>query len=349
MKLNKARMPLASSLLFLIAITLSGCGEPQPTDWKITGYTMGTSYHVTVADPKQLSGLDKEQLTKKIERLLKLVNQQMSTYIDDSDLSRFNQAPINTDVQTSAELAGIVERSLQIYAESDHSFDPTIGALVNVWGFGPDHHPDHIPSKEIIAKLLRDHGMNKVSVDLTSHSLRKTAPVYVDLSAIAKGDGVDRVARLLEQLGAKDFLVEIGGELRAKGLSPRGSDWRIAIEEPASDAAQDSVYRAISISDVSVATSGDYRNYFEENGQRYSHTIDPRTGYPITHALASVTVVADNCRDADAYATAISVLGPEQGMAFAEKMKLAVYLLVKEGDGFIAISSTAFEPYLIKE
>ncbi|CAH0989993.1 FAD:protein FMN transferase [Sinobacterium norvegicum] len=338
-------MLLAFSLLFFIAILISGCAEKNPQHWLITGYTMGTSYHITVTAPSQLGELSRTDLEALIRQKLKLINQQMSTYIDDSELSVFNRAPINTDVPVSAPLAYMIERSLQIYHQTDHSFDPTIGALVNLWGFGPENQPERVPSQQRIDQLLAIHGMDKVQVDTANNTLRKTSSVYVDLSAIAKGDGVDRLAVLLDELGVTDYLVEIGGELRSRGLNPRGSAWRVAIEVP-SDGLSEVVLQAVSIADMSIATSGDYRNYFEKDGVRYSHTIDPRTGYPVGHTLASVTVITASSGDADAYATAITVLGAEQGMALAEEINLPVLMVVRSINGFETIKSTAFAPYI---
>jgi len=336
----------AFSLLLLIAIVLTACSAQEPSTWKLVGRTMGTYYHITVTHPEQLGGMTKQQLQDTVEQRLVLINQQMSTYITDSDLSRFNQAPINTDVKVSPALASLVQRSIDLYRDSGGSFDPTVGSLVNLWGFGPGKHNDDVPPAAEIAHLVKIHGMNKVSVDLAHHTMRKTSDVYVDLSANAKGDGVDRIAELLEALGAKDYLVEIGGELRGHGLNDRGTFWQIAIEQPPASASLESVYHAIAIENTSVATSGDYRNYFEENGKRYSHTIDPRTGYPITHSLASVTVIAPSCGDADGLATAINVMGPDKGMAFANKHALAVYMMVRTKSSFEARSSRAFKPFL---
>jgi thiamine biosynthesis lipoprotein len=342
---NKARMLLAFSLLFFIAMLLSGCAEKKPQHWLITGFTMGTRYHITVTDPSQFGELSRTELEALVRQKLGVINQQMSTYIEDSDLSLFNQAPINTDVAVSAPLAYMIERSLQIYQQTDRSFDPTLGALVNLWGFGPENQPERVPSQQRIDTLLAIHGMDKVEVDVANSTLRKSSPVYVDLSAIAKGDGVDRLAVLLDELGGRDYLVEIGGELRSRGINPRGSAWRVAIEVPR-DGVSEAVLRAVTISNMSIATSGDYRNYFEKDGVRYSHTIDPRTGYPVGHRLASVTVITNSAGDADAYATAITVLGADKGLALAEQIHLPVLMVVRSDNGFETINSSAFEPFL---
>jgi thiamine biosynthesis lipoprotein len=180
-------------------------------------------------------------------------------------------------------------------------------------------------------------------MQLSESQISKTSPVRLDLSAVAKGYAVDLVADLLEMLALPDYLVEVGGEMRLGGSNSQGKPWRIAVEQPS---VIPQVQRIIELGDVAMATSGDYRNYFEVDGVRYSHTIDPRTGRPITHSLASVTVLAPTCAEADAWATALSVMGEEQGLAVAEQLNLPVYMLVKSENGFKAVSSLAFDPYL---
>lgn len=216
---------------------------------------------------------------------------------------------------------------------------------MNLWGFGPLHQEDRIPSSQAIARALTQTGYEQLHARMSPPSIRKdNGFIYVDLSAIAKGYGVDKLAEHLDSLGLSDYLVDIGGELKGKGHNARGSAWRIAIEKPTPG--KRSVHQIISFSEGAMATSGDYRNYFEKDGQRYSHTIDPETGAPIRHKLASVTVVNTSTMYADAMATALMVLGPERGYALAEQEALAALFIVKSADGFSEKVTPALKQYM---
>ena len=295
---------------------------------------MGTSYHITIVADQ----LPPEDLEQQIERLLSKVDNSMSTYKKDSEISQFNRLPIGQTMTISQEFAEVVEISQKIWQLSNGAFDPTIGPLVDLWGFGPGERHDSIPSSETIALTQAKIGFD--SVVLKEQTLSKTKSVALDLSAVAKGYAVDRVANLLEMLALPDYLVEIGGEIRVSGFNSDGIAWRIAMELPQLFAEVD---RVINITDIAVATSGDYRNYFEKDGVRYSHTIDPKTGMPIDHNLASVTVLSPSCAEADAWATAFSVIGAEQGLALANKLNLAAYMLVRENEEFVSKSSVSFD------
>ncbi|GLS89269.1 thiamin biosynthesis lipoprotein ApbE [Psychromonas marina] len=307
---------------------------------------MGTYYRVTmVLDPALQKDVDHTdtQLQTEIDKKLELVNDQMSTYRPDSELSRFNKAQASLTV--SPETAYVVQASLTLFEQSQGAFDVTVGPLVNLWGFGPDKKPTKVPSTEVIQSRQKFVGSQYLSI--RGNTLYKTIPeLYVDLSSIAKGYGVDVVAEYLQEIGINNYLVDIGGELRAKGKKPGNKQWTLAIERPS---AGQNVQRLIQVGDNSIATSGDYRNYYEYDGIRYSHTIDPKTGKPINHKLVSVTVIHESSMMADALATAITVLGPEDGFVFAEKNNLAVFLIVKQGDEFVEHVSAEFKPYLIEE
>ena len=313
----------------------------------LRGPTMGTQFSVVLSgeglQPEAL-----ERLQAEIDAELVEVNAQMSTYLPDSELSRFNtEGGVGEAFGVSAELAEVVALALEISAASQGAFDVTVGPLVDAWGFGPDPRQRALLGDETIAALRDRVGYEKLLVE--GASLRKTAAdLRVDLSAIAKGHGCDRVAALVEAAGHANYMVEIGGEVRVAGSNPRGEAWRVGIERPTRDAEGARAVEAIlRVRDVSVATSGDYRNYFEQDGVRYSHTLDPRTGRPITHGLASVTVIDPaSAARADAWATALNVLGPEAGLALAEERELAAYFLVRTAEGFEIQSSTAFAPYL---
>ncbi|MGK0499977.1 MAG: thiamine biosynthesis lipoprotein [Oceanicoccus sp.] len=338
----------AAKLLFLfVAISvLSSCGEQLQSHFKLSGSTMGTTYHVTILS-EDTSSEGQQQLQKVIDQQLQLINQQMSTYISDSELSRLNGAIVGEAMPVSVNLFDVLILSLELGWLSNGAFDITVGPLVNLWGFGPSslEQPNKIPTASNIERELAAVDFQAIVFDLEGRTVTKRKSVKIDLSAIAKGYAVDKIAELLKYAGYQDFMVEVGGELSLQGNSPRARPWLIAIEVPEA-ASIGQVQQALSLSNVSLATSGNYRNYFEHDGKRYSHTIDPRSGYPISHNLASVTVVAENAAYADGLATAITVMGPEQGLQLAQQQGLAVYLLVKTEQGFDAIYSDAFKVYL---
>ena len=303
---------------------------------------MGTRYHITLVEVP--ANLDREALQREIDAELQAVNQEMSTYIPDSELMRFNRSEIGKAVSISTPLAEVVELSLDINGRSDGAFDITVGPLVNLWGFGPNPEPEQVPDDAEIARLQGLVGSDALDLQRNPDRLTRTRDVQIDLSAIAKGHGVDRIAELLQAQGVVHYLVEIGGELRARGHNPKGKPWRIGIESPNPDGRV--VQKPIEVSDSAVATSGDYRNYYERDGVRYAHSIDPRTGRPLQHRLASVTVIADTCAEADGLATALNVMGAEAGLQLAEREGLAVFMLVKTDSGFEERFSSAFAPYL---
>ncbi|WP_110655929.1 FAD:protein FMN transferase [Salinicola halimionae] len=330
--------PILLGLALLLFALLTGC-EREPQSYRLEGPIFGTGFHITFYgdyDDEQLA-----QIEQSVKDALHRVDRLMSTYKPDSELSRFNQAPVGQPFELSPQTAEVVREAIRVGDISNGAFDVTVGAAVNLWGFGPDKHPDRVPGDDDIAKALKN--VDYQALDLDGDMLTKTKPVYVDLSGIAKGYGVDAVARALDGLDIDRYLVEVGGEIRTRGDKPGDKPWRIAVEKPVSN--ERSVQRIIELDDSAVATSGDYRNYFESDGKRYSHTIDPRTGRPIRHHLVSVTVITSDCMTADALATAIDVLGPEAGLAMAEREDLAVYLVVKTTEGFETRVSSAFQGY----
>lgn len=323
-------------ILLASLVYLTGCGGPELAT--LQGQTMGTTYTVKVLAAE----VDEETLHRDIDEELARINGLMSTYIDDSELSRLNRAPVGEWFEISDDTRRVIELSREIYQISGGSFDITVGPLVNLWGFGPDPVPDQVPSDAEIARALERTGFDLLS--MRNNRIRKEGDIYVDLSAVAKGYAVDRVAALVEDGGSGNYLVEIGGELRASGINDRGRPWNIAIEVP--EGIQRSVFRTVEVTDRGMATSGDYRNYYEIDGKRYSHTIDPATGRPIKHNLASVTVLAATAARADALATAINVMGPESGLAMAEAQNLAVQVIIKADEGFQERTSSAWEAYV---
>lgn len=307
---------------------------------------MGTTYHITVLEQRGIK-TDQTALHKAIDAELHRVNQEMSTYLPDSELSKLNRSPVGEPVRVSPDMFDVLLLSLEVSWISDGAFDITVGPLVDLWGFGPrdELKPYRVPDPKRIAELLKNVGFTHLEFDMAHHTVTKRHAMTLDLSGVAKGFGVDKVATLLDNAGYHNYMVEIGGELHLKGHSPRGTPWRIAIEEPNSSLER-TVNRAVVLTDIGMATSGDYRNFFEQNGRRYSHTIDPKTGYPITHNLASVTVLAKTTARADALATALEVLGPKKGMQLAEQQHLPVYMIVRTAKGFKSSYSTTFAPYI---
>ncbi|WP_417659753.1 FAD:protein FMN transferase [Pseudidiomarina sp.] len=324
--------------LFGLAFFVSCTHVPQQLS--VSGETMGTTYHIryVTANPNH----SPERVKERVDGVLQQINSQMSTYDPNSELSVFNSRQTTEPVVVSRALETVVRRALEIGAETDGLLDVTVGPLVNLWGFGPLGRPETVPTEAELNAVRDQVGYQYLSVE--NHQLTKAVPdLYVDLSTIAKGYGVDRVALLLEQMEIKNYLVEIGGEMRMKGSKPGEQPWRIAIEQPVS--LERAVQKVIEPGNNAVATSGDYRNYFEEDGVRYSHIIDPRSGYPIQHNLVSVTVITETCMDADAYATALTVMGPEQALDFANRKGLAVLLVTRENEEFKEYTSTAFKRF----
>ncbi len=292
---------------------------------------MGTTYTVKLADVD--TSMNGSFIKQSIDELLIDINKIMSTYDPDSELSRLNQNRSFICSHISEQLNVVIEEALIISRLSDGAFDITIGSLVNLWGFGPDAFPILIPSDETIQQTLANVGYETIQLSASELCITNDkTDLYIDLSAIAKGYAVDRVAQLIESHGIDNFMVEIGGEIKARGVNASHIDWQIGIEQPTSS--QPSVQNIISLKNMAMATSGDYRNYFEKDGIRYSHTINPKTGKPIRHNLVSVTVLHNSSMTADALATAFMVLGSDKGFNLAIKENLAVLFILKENDGF---------------
>lgn len=348
-----APSPLVSALALVAALTLWGCdpggdrpAAASPRAWTLDGPTMGTTWSVQV--PRPPAELDRAALAADVEAVLTAVNQQMSTYEADSLLSRFNASSGTDWFPVSNELAAVVAHALAVSEASGGAFDVTVGPLVNLWGFGPDGRLEQVPDQAAIDAARAHVGHAQLAARQHPPALKKAdARLFVDLSAIAKGHATDRVAALLDARGVGDYLVEIGGELRARGANAGGQPWRLAIEEPLTGTR--AIHRVLGLSDAALATSGDYRNFFERGGVRYSHTIAPRTGRPVTHGLASVSVVAPNTTHADAMATALLVLGPEKGFELAEREGLAAYFIERDGEKFAVRHTSAFARHVLEE
>jgi len=334
-------------------LLLTGCND-SPVISKISGPTMGTEYHISwVSDKQGKEELDneKQKLKQLVDNLLIDFNKSMSTYDPSSELSVINNGSVqdaSVDFDSgwqviSADLYRVLMMSKQINQQSSGAFDVTVGPLVNLWGFGPIESQNKIPKQDDIQSMLQQVGSDAINLRQSEKSfqLQLTSQRYIDLSAIAKGDAVDVLGLLLQRQGIENYLVEVGGEIIAHGIKPKNQPWRIAIEAPNDDGR--SVQIIIPLSSMGVATSGDYRNFFEQDGQRFSHTIDGRTGFPVKHNLASVTVLHESVAMADAWATALTVLGAEEGLKLAEKHSLAAYFIVRTDKGFEQHASQRFE------
>ncbi len=324
----------------LLAAACARDTKPGRETYAFRGATMGTYYAVKVA----ASGLSEERLAEvrtMIESELEDVNAKMSTWVEDSELSRFNRHAETTPFQVSAATFEVVSAALEVARLTGGAYDVTVGPLVDAWGFGATGEvPD--PSDEEIRRLIDSVGHGKLELDPAASALRKLrGDLSCDLSSIAKGYAVDRVAEALSAVGFGDLWVEIGGEVRAAGRNGEGRLWRLGIERPQLEPG--ALQRIVSLDGATAATSGDYRNYREHQGARISHIIDPRNGSPVHHRLASVTVVHPQCMIADALATGLMVLGPEEGRELARREELAVLFLVREGDGFREVMTPAFE------
>ena len=310
----------------------------------VQGETMGTFWSVRAVMPAELSLVSR---ARGIQAVLDLVDGQMSTYKPGSALSRFNAAPAGTWHVLPAECFEVARHALQVARESDGAYDPTVGPLVNLWGFGPDAARREPPSRESIDAARERIGWSRLTLDAATHSVFQPGGVYLDLSSVAKGYAVDLLGRELDRAGIDAWLVEVGGEMKGKGRKPDGSPWRIGIERPgaAKGAVQsiDQLSQVVCLSGRAIATSGDYRRHFDADGVTYSHHIDPRTGWPVPHAVASVSVLAGDAMQADPMGTLLTVLGPEQGMAYARERGIAVMFILHGARGLEERLSPAFE------
>nr|WP_321242958.1 FAD:protein FMN transferase [uncultured Tolumonas sp.] len=328
---------------------VAGCDKPPAAEHpmlEIHGRTMGTFYGVKVVG--DFPG-GQQALQMQVDSLLKHYNDEISTYDPNSSLSKFNQQQTTAPFSVSQDMADIVISAVRVGQRTQGVLDVTVGPLVNLWGFGPDKRPVKIPTDAQIATARQRVGIQRLHVDVSADhaELRKDIPnMYVDLSTVGEGFGADKVADFLESRGVHNYLVEIAGASRSRGVNAKGEPWKLAIQKPTDEL--DEVQAIVKPDGRAISTSGSYRNYYELNGQRYSHIIDPATGKPITHRLVSATVITPTALEADGLDTALMVMGPEKAMAFAKQQHLAIYLVIKTDKGFKAQYSESFEPYLVK-
>jgi FAD:protein FMN transferase len=342
------RGPALFVLAPLLVLALAACSGGEKTGEgtvrELRGSTMGTTWSVKVP-ASEISEVDLASFGREIETELVAFSQVFSTWIDDSTISRFNRSEVGVPFAIPRGFLFCLQTAFAIRQESLGAFDPTVGPIVDLWGFGPQGRPKRIPSAEEIAKAKSLTGPSALRLEERPGAAeavlqKEVAGARLELSAIAKGRGVDLILGLAESRELASIFIEIGGEIRARGEKGPNRPWRVAVERPSRGR---QVAQTMVLRNRAIATSGDYRNYFEEKGQRYSHTIDPRTGMPIKHNLAQVSVVAATCEIADAWATALNVLGPEKGYDLALKRGLAALFLLREGEEFVARATPAFE------
>ena len=324
-----ARYSLLIARCFVLVGLLSvwvGCDSKR--EHTLAGRTMGTTYTVKVVTGYfgSVAGLQ-----EKFDRRLDEINRSISPYLKDSEISRFNRFQlVGEEFPISADFLRVMKTAARLYALSGGAWDGTVGPLVDVWGFGRGGSPGRVPPAETIAALLRDVGFDKIEIRASGALVKRHAAVSLDLSSVGQGYGVDQLVELVRAAGFTDYLVEIGGEIYAAGARPDGRPWRVGISRPAAGARPDDIYKVVSLKDQAFSTSGDYRQFFVQDGIRYSHHIDPATGYPVRNGVVSVSILADNCTFADGLGTAVLVSGVEKGLALIDRLEGVEGLLVVE-------------------
>jgi thiamine biosynthesis lipoprotein len=329
------------------ALLAAGCSErvthlagPGSRVQSFQGWSMGSTYTVKIAGPA-VSGAALAAAQSAVAQVLAEVVALMSHYDAGSEVSRLNRQPVGLALAVSAPTLQVLQRAEAVRMASAGAFDVALGRAVDEWGFGASGRAPAVPAADALQRLQGKHGAGALALDARAGTVTRQAEVWANLSGIAKGYGVDRAAAALERLGLGDYMVEVGGEIRARGRNGAGRPWQLAIERP--DAMPQQALRIVPLDGQALATSGDYRNFFMHQGRRYSHEIDPASAAPVQHALASVSVVAGDCTLADAWSTALFVLGPERGFALAAQQGLAAHFVLRQGDGtFVERQTAAF-------
>lgn len=349
--MNKARRFGINLLaLFCMALLACACGDNRK-EYRLEGRAMGTAYSVLfVLEPN----ISLDEVSRAVTRELQAVNDSMSAFDGQSEISRFNaMSAVETQKEpfaASAAFYDLMTLAQDLYVLTEGAWDGTVMPLVNLWGFGPAGAANEPPAPEKINIVLADIGFDKITLG-PAQTLSKKGDVSVDLASIAKGYGVDRIVQALGDLGLQNFLVEIGGEVYAKGLKLNGKEWRVGINCPDVNALAGEIYAVTKLKDRALATSGNYRNFFVTNGKTYAHILDPRTGYPAETDIVSVSVIASTCAKADGLATAMSVLGTEQSLALANAdSDVDVFIITQEPDGaFVSHLSQGMAQYLAND
>ncbi|WP_422448915.1 MULTISPECIES: FAD:protein FMN transferase [unclassified Endozoicomonas] len=363
---------LIPAIIVLVAVFLVLSTRPRLNSFQ--GQVMGTTYNVSYV--ATLFSHPVKDVSAVVQDALADVDQRMSTYKPDSELMQFNRAPVGEPFKLSSDIVQLVQQARAISDLSDGAYDITVGPLVNLWGFGPtqwvavnnshddsdshplanapefvkwieDQYPGHIPEATAIQEALANVGYQSLKADPEGSTLTREKALFVDLSSIAKGYGVDQAAAALRAQGIEDFMVEVGGEVLVQGVKPNGSPWRLAVIGP--EMGKNGVSALVEPLDKALATSGDYLNFFEVDGKRYSHTINPVTGWPEAKRVAEVAVIADTSARADALATMFMVLGDEKGLELANRLGIAARFAYYTDEGFATVTSEAFKPYLVQQ
>jgi FAD:protein FMN transferase len=320
------------AFIAVASLALAGCvTQAPPRETLLSGQTMGSAWTVKIAGSLPATA---EALRAGAQARFDAVNLALSTYRADSALSRFNSDDSGEWVAIDPELGEVLAYALDLARESGGAYDVTVGPLVNLWGFGPDPSTGRVPENAALEAARARVGAGRVEVDAARRHARKAPGMRVDLSSLGKGRGVDRVAEYLDAQGIADYLIDLSGKLRARGVNVRGEPWRVAVEPPVADATsgQPPLQPAvITLVNESVATAGDYRRFFEIDGRHYSHIIDPRTGWPVTHDTVSASVIAPDCMQADALATVLMAMSPDDAIALANRQSLRALLIGRGG------------------
>jgi FAD:protein FMN transferase len=320
----------------MAGLALAGCAvQPSMRETLLSGQTMGSAWTVKIAGP--LPGTA-EDLRAGVQSRFDAVNLALSTYRVDSALSHFNNDESGEWVAIDPELGLVLSYALSLAEDSGGAYDVTVGPLVNLWGFGPDPASRRVPDAAALAAARARVGWRKVEVDPAMRQARKAPGVRVDLSSLGKGRGVDRVAEYLDGQGVANYLIDLSGKLRARGVNIRRETWRVAVESPTADATSvrpPFPAEVIALDNESVATAGDYRRFFEIDGKHYSHIIDPRTGWPVTHDTVSASAIAADCMQADALATVLMAMSPDDALALAKQRGLRALLISRDGAEYV--------------
>lgn len=322
--------------LVSLIVVLSACGNGDSME-SFGGPTMGSTYSIKYVRRAGLPAA--ADVRAEVEKILADIDRQLSTYRSDSDIERFNDLPANRCQKMPASILKLIRVGEQLSEQSEGSYDLTVEPLLNLWGFGPQGREEKVPAEQALAQARQRVGYQHLRIE--GDQLCKDAAVEVDFNSIAAGYAVDTIAARLEALGIHDYLAEATGELKAAGKKLDGSPWRIALEEPRDD--QQVAERIVAVDGFGLSTSGDYRNYFEQGGRRYSHTFDARTGAPVSNTLASVTVIHPSALMADGLSTLLLILGPERGWDYAEKHDIGAFFVIRADTGFVTRTSHAFE------
>lgn len=329
-------------LYLLIGVFLSGCTQyNSKTYYRISGFAQGTSYHMTYAVE------DSIDLQEKVDSILDDFDMSMSTYLENSIISKLNRNEIDS---VDEKFKKVFEVASEVYRNSNGAFDLTVMPLVNAWGFGPGK-KTHL-EQNMLDSILQLVGMSKIKLE-GDRLVKENPGITIDVNAIAQGYSVDIIAEYFESLGITDYMVEIGGEIKAIGKNPKGEKWKIGVDRPeyGNFIPGADMQVILEISGKSLATSGNYRKFYEEDGIKYSHSINPETGMPVRHEVLSTTIIMDKCINADAYATACMVLGLEKSKKMIESVKgLEAYIIYADEAGLYQVYYTkGFKPFIYKD